>query len=146
MPEMTGHRPFQSTMELEATSRLLSPYLGQLSVEELDALPFGVVEIDSEGRVLSYNQAEADDTGFESQRPIGRDFFTEVAPSAFSEEVFGRYVEGFSTHQLEAQFRFTFTHGALPRTVQMRMYYSARTSSIWIFIANPDGSPLARAA
>ena len=39
-------------------------------------------------------------------------------------------------------FRFTFTHSDLPRTVQIRMYYAARTDTIWIFTALPDGSPI----
>ena len=106
----------------------------------------GMVVLDADGRVVSYNRAEADDTGFTLQRPIGRDYFSDVAPSAFVVEIFGRYVEAFTSQHLDETFRFTFIHHMMPRTVQIRMFYSARTRTIWLFIANPDGSPLAHAA
>jgi photoactive yellow protein len=133
-------------MALDTTTRMLSPYLDRLSDEELDAIPYGVIQIDAEGRVLSYNAVEAADTGYSEARPIGRDYFSDVAPSSFVAEIFGRYVEGFSSHHLDEVFRFTFTHAMMPRTVLMRMYYSPRTGSIWMFTANPDGSPIGPAA
>ncbi len=129
-------------MALDTTTRMLAPFLDRLTDEELDAIPYGVVQVDAEGRVLSINRAESDDLGWAHERPVGLDFFTDLAPSAFVAEVFGRYVEAFSSHQLDEVFRFTFTHGMMPRSVMMRMYYSARTGTVWIFTANPDGSPL----
>jgi photoactive yellow protein len=129
-------------MALDTTTRMLAPFLDRLSDEELDAVPYGVVQLDAEGRVLSYNRAEAESTDCVSPRPIGRDYFTDVAPSAFVAEIFGRYVEAFSSHALDEMFRFTFSDGLMPRTVMVRMYYSARTGTIWLFTANPDGSPI----
>ena len=129
-------------MSLETTTRMLAPFLDQLSIKELDAIPYGLVQLDSEGMVLSLNQAEAYELGWVGERPVNRDYFNEVAPSTFVADVFGRFVEAFSSHHLDDMFRFTFSHLALPRTVLMRMYYSARTGTIWIFTANPDGSAL----
>jgi photoactive yellow protein len=120
---------------------MLAPFLDRLSDEELDAVPYGIIQLDAEGHILSYNKAEADGTNFTSPRPIGRDYFGDVAPSAFVAEIFGRYVEAYSSHHLDEMFRFTFIDGMMPRTVLVRMYYSARTGTIWIFTANPDGSP-----
>jgi photoactive yellow protein len=143
-----GHRPSLAryVVALDRTTRMLSPFLDRLTDEELDALPYGVVQIDADGRILTYNRAEAEDTGFTLQRPIGRDYFSDVAPSAFVVEVFGRYVEAFTSRFLDERFRFTFSHDMMPRTVQIRMFYSARTGTVWLFMANPDGSPLAKAA
>ena len=129
-------------MALDTTTRMLAPFLDRLTDEELDAIPYGVIQLDAEGRVLSINRVEADELGWVDERPVGRDFFGDVAPSTFVAEVFGRYVEAFSSHHLDEMFRFTFSHGMMPRTVMMRMYYSARTGTIWIFTANPDGSGL----
>lgn len=125
---------------------MLAPFLDRLSDEELDAIPYGVIQLNAEGRVLSINRPEADGLGFPTERPVGRDYFSELAPSAFVAEVFGRYVDAFSSHQLDETFRFTFSHGTLPRTVMMRMYYAVRTGTVWIFTASPDGSPLATSA
>ncbi len=129
-------------MPLDTTTRMLAPFLDRLTDDELDAVPYGVIQLNAEGRILSYNRAEADDTGWGLQRPIHRDYFSEVAPSAFVAEIFGRYVEAFSSHHLDDVFRFTFSHGLLPRTVLIRMYYSVRTGTLWLFTANPDGSPI----
>lgn len=122
---------------------MLAPFLDQLSDEELDVVPYGIIQLNAEGIVLSINRIEAEGLGWPHERPVGRDYFSELAPSAFVAEVFGRYVDAFSAHHLDETFRFTFSHGTLPRTVMMRMYYSVRTGTMWIFTANPDGSPLA---
>ncbi|MEQ1692444.1 MAG: PAS domain-containing protein [Gemmatimonas sp.] len=129
-------------MSLETTTRMLAPFLDRMSDEELDAIPYGVVQLDSQGRVLSFNLAEAYELGWPDERPIGRDFFHDVAPSAFGAEVFERHVAAFASHHLDDVFRFTFTHAMMPRTVMMRMYYSTRTGTVWIFTANPDGSAI----
>ena len=147
MHEVGCGRPplsFNRDMALDTTTRMLAPLLDRLSDAELDTVPYGVIQLDAEGRVLSYNEAEAADTGWLATRPLGRDYFTDVAPSAFVAEIFGRYVEAFSTKECDQQFRFTFTHGDLPRTVQLRMFYSPRTATLWLFTANPDGSPIGR--
>ncbi len=136
--------PHFQVMALDSTTRMLAPFLDRLSVEELDAVPYGVIQLDAEGRVRAINRVEADDLGWPHERPVGRNFFTEVAPSAFVAEVFGRYVEAYSSQQLDESFRFTFGDSMLPRTVMMRMYFSPRSKSVWIFTANPDGSPLVR--
>ena len=129
-------------MSLDTSTRMLVPFLNSLTAEELDAVPYGIIQLDAEGRVLSYNKAEADDAGFAAERPIGRDYFTEVAPSAFVAEIFGRYVEAYSSRYLDETFRFTFIDSMMPRTVMVRMYFSTRTDTIWLFTANPDGSSL----
>jgi photoactive yellow protein len=130
-------------MTLECTTRMLAPFLDRLSDAELDAIPYGAIQLNAEGRVLAINRAEAEGLGCRQERPVGSDYFSELAPSAFVAEVFGRYVEAFSSHQMDETFRFTFSHGVMPRTVLMRMYYSPRIGTVWIFTANPDGSPLA---
>lgn len=130
-------------MSLDTSTRMLAPFLDRLTNEELDAVPYGVIQLDAEGRILSYNKAEADDTGCAECPPVGRDYFSDVAPSAFVAEIFGRYVEAFSSHQMDEMFRFTFIDGMLPRSVMVRMYYASRTGTLWMFTANPDGSPIA---
>jgi hypothetical protein len=63
--------------------------------------------------VLSINRLEAEGLRRSRERSVGRDYFSELAPSTFVAEVFGRYVEGFSSHQLDETFRFTFSDGLL---------------------------------
>lgn len=110
-------------MGLESTTRMLAPFLDRLTDEELDAIPYGVVQLDAQGFVLSYNRAEMANALWNAQRPIGQDFFADIAPSARVPEIFGRFVDAFASQSCDDVFRFTYTCGDLPRTVRLRMYF-----------------------
>ena len=125
-------------MGLESTTRMLAPFLDRLTDEELD----GVVQLDVNGHVLSYNRAEMANTEWGELRPVGRDYFAAVAPSANVPEIHGRFVDAFEAEHCDEVFRFTFTCRDVPRTVRLRMYFALRTSTIWLFTAAPDGAPL----
>ncbi len=63
----------------------------QLTHEEYDQLPFGVIEIDGEGVVLNYNDWESRFTGFAKDRVRGLNFFTEVAPCTAVRSFLGEF-------------------------------------------------------
>jgi len=131
------------SMPLDTTSRMLAPFLDRLSDEELDTIPYGVIQLKADGTVLSYNKAEAKNAGGIS-RPIGRHFFLEVCPSASGPELEGRFRQAIADRLIDDTFHCTLSSGPVPRRVQVRMYYSVRTRSVWLFVAKPDGSPLER--
>lgn len=62
-----------------------------LTPAELDALPYGLVTLDAEGRVLHYNDTESRMVGLPKEQVIGRSFFTDVAPCARVREFEGRF-------------------------------------------------------
>lgn len=130
-------------MPLDTTTRMLAPFLDRLSHEELDAIPYGVIQLDASGVVRSYNSTEAA-SGGGMPRPLGRHYFREVCPSANTPELFDRFAQAIDDHKLDDTFQYTFSSGPVPRRVLLRMYYSVRTRSVWMFIAKPDGSPLDR--
>lgn len=130
-------------MPLDTTSRLLAPFLDRLTVEEMDAIPYGVVQLDLDGRVLSYNRAEAENVGV-MPRPLGLHFFFDVAPSANVPEFYGRFLEGVAQQRLDHTFSFTFSCALMPRRVMVRLYYSMRTGTVWLFAGQPDGSAFTR--
>jgi photoactive yellow protein len=90
--------------------------LGRMTPDQLDGLPFGVVTLDSNGRVIGYNDTESRLAGLPKDRVIGRNFFTEVAPCTRVREFEGRFrdfAEGRSRLALETfEFVFHFRHGA----------------------------------
>ncbi|HEX8430267.1 MAG TPA: PAS domain-containing protein, partial [Longimicrobium sp.] len=51
-----------------------------LDADALDALPWGTVVLDADGRVVEYNAAEERLAGVSRRDVLGRHFFTEVAP------------------------------------------------------------------
>jgi photoactive yellow protein len=122
---------------------MVAPFLDRLTDEELDALPYGIVQLDAMGTVRSYNAAEADNVG-SATRPIGQNYFLDVYPSANAPEFYGRFLEAVDERKLDDTFLFTFSCMHPPRRVQVRMYYCVRTASTWVFTAQPDGTPLAR--
>lgn len=127
-------------MPLDTTSRMLVPFLDRLTVEELNAIPYGVVQLDLDGRVLSYNRAEAENVAL-IPRPLGQHYFLEVAPSANVPEFYGRFLAGVAEQRLDDTFTFTFSCALMPRRVMVRQYFSMRTASVWLFVGQPDGSP-----
>lgn len=54
--------------------------LDDLDDAALDALPFGVVCLGEDNRVLRMNRAESEASGIQRWRAMGRDFFRDVAP------------------------------------------------------------------
>ena len=67
--------------------------VSRLSPEELDDLPYGLIVLDAEGRVLRYNDTEARLAGLPPERVIGRNFFAEIAPCTRVREFEGRFRE-----------------------------------------------------
>ena len=90
--------------------------LQQMSEEQLDGLPFGVVTLDANGRVVQYNDTESRLAGLPPERVIGRNFFAEVAPCTRVKTFEGRFrafASGRSRVALESfEFVFNFSHGA----------------------------------
>ena len=52
--------------------------LDNLDDEALDDLPFGVVRLDPAGRIERFNKPEADRSGIQRWRALGRDYLKDV--------------------------------------------------------------------
>jgi photoactive yellow protein len=59
-----------------------------LSVAELDALPYGMIQLDTRGTILRYSSAETRLSGLEADECVGRNFFDEIAPCTHVHEFF----------------------------------------------------------
>ena len=107
--------------------------LSALTREQLDALPYGAIKLDREGRVLSYNAAEGELTGRDPGRVVGRNFFTEVAPCTQVREFRGSFGELVEHRSVNREFDFTF---ALSPPVEMRitMLYEQREGAVWVLV------------
>jgi photoactive yellow protein len=80
----------------------------ELSVDEIDRYPVGVITVDRQGVILRYNHAES---AFARRSPlevIGRRFFEDVAPCAAVRDFKGRFEE-FAEHRDSGAERFDFT-------------------------------------
>lgn len=89
-------------------------YLFQLSPEQSDALPYGLIVLDPEGVVVGYNQAESRLSGLARQAVIGRNFFRDIAPCTRVQSFSGLYadmVKAREPHTAQFDFLFRFRHG-----------------------------------
>jgi photoactive yellow protein len=67
--------------------------VARLSPEELDRLPYGLITLDANGRVIHYNDTESRLVGLPKERVLGRSFFADVAPCTRVREFEGRFLE-----------------------------------------------------
>lgn len=54
--------------------------LAKMNPTEIDKLPCGAIQLDKNGNILFYNEAEGDITGRAPKAVIGKNFFNDVAP------------------------------------------------------------------
>jgi photoactive yellow protein len=106
-----------------------------LSQEELDALPYGVIELDEHARVRGYNRAEERLSGLPRDRFLGRHFFTEVAPCTRVAEFEGRFHQILaSTTPAEEEFSFVFRFARGHRFVLVRLGYAPEPRRAFISV------------
>jgi photoactive yellow protein len=93
----------------------------QLTSEQLNSLPYGVVIVDREGTVLGYNDTESRLAQVPRDRVLMRSFFRDVAPCAQVKEFEGRFhafTRGETRSMVEQfDFVFNFAHGAQHVTI-----------------------------
>lgn len=102
-----------------------------LSPSELDALPYGMIQLDSNGNILRYSSAETRLSGLTADQCVGRSFFDEIAPCTHVQEFYGRFLRGVEAQQLDAVFTFRFAF-VPPKDVRIHMFYSRVTRSVWV--------------
>jgi photoactive yellow protein len=51
-----------------------------MTQDELDELPFGVLKLDGQGRIIGYNRLEEQIAGVDYSTYLSHNFFTEIAP------------------------------------------------------------------
>lgn len=83
-----------------------------------DALEFGLVVMDQDGKVLAYNANESRRSGLDAARVIGRNFFTDVGPCTNNHLIAERYREQRDLDDV-LDYVFTFRMKATPVTLRM---------------------------
>ena len=93
--------------------------LPDLTEEELDELPFGVIVLSRDGIIRSYNRAEGELAGRAPRSVLGRNFFTEVAPCTSVQAFEGSFRAFCEGDEVSRTFQFTFRFLAGPVRVQI---------------------------
>lgn len=108
--------------------------LGKLSRDEADKTEFGIVKVDTTGKVLLYNQYESKLAGVAPSQAEGRNFFTDIAPCTNNKLFMGRFLQGVEKGELDTSFNYTFTYKMKPTNVQIRLFHDKSSKSNWIFV------------
>ncbi|MGH9510580.1 MAG: PAS domain-containing protein [Terriglobales bacterium] len=80
----------------------------ELREDEFNSLPFGAIQLDTDGMVLKYNGYESRLAGVKKENAVGKNFFTEVAPCTNVKEFYGRFRAGVERKSLHEKFRYHF--------------------------------------
>ena len=105
-----------------------------LSAADWNALPFGAIRLDHDGVVLAYNDSEAALARRDSERTVGRNFFTQVAPCTQGPMFEGRFRAMMKARQPATEtfdYDFKFVWGN--RRVRIRLLVD-RGQNGWIFV------------
>ena len=108
--------------------------LANMSDKDIDNLAFGAINLDANGKILSYNKAEGEITGRNPNEVIGKNFFTDVAPCTKTDEFFGKFTEGVRSGNLSSMFEYTFDYQMKPTKVKVHMKKSLNDDSYWVFV------------
>jgi photoactive yellow protein len=110
--------------------------------EEVDQLPFGMIQLDFEGNILSYNEAEATFAKLNKTKQIGRNFFDSVAPCTKVKDFYGRFLEGIQNKKLYETFGFVFKFSHGWKNVAITMMLSEKSDSVWVLVSQqPANEP-----
>ena len=111
-----------------------------MSAQELDLLPFGTIQVDPAGTVLTYNSAEERLANRSRVNVVGKNFFQDVAPCTRVKRFLGAFQEGVEKKLLNEVFDFTFHFPTGSKEVRIRMIYTETPRpSVWIFVTPLSG-------
>ena len=123
---------------MQATSGSVIEKADVLTETELDTLPVGMIQLDTSGKVLKFNQTESALARVDKADAIGRSFFDEVAPCTKVQEFYGRFVEGVEKKSLHTVFDYVFKfRDGRQKNVVISMFYSPSTDTVWVCVERP---------
>jgi photoactive yellow protein len=97
----------------------ISTGVPELMGDQLDHLPFGVIQINQNGDIITFNQAERMLSGQSQDDVVGRNFFTEIAPCSDVQEFRGRFKEFLNGTNLSERFDYAYYFGGQAVNVQI---------------------------
>lgn len=110
-------------------SRTLAHDIEELTAAEIDALPYGVIRLDDEGRVLFYSKAEGRLSGYGRRPALGRLFFEEIAPCMNTAEFQGRIATARALGQIDIEFGWFGDFDDPERHIRVRIVSATQTSA-----------------
>jgi photoactive yellow protein len=108
----------------------IAAQLNCMSDGELDALPFGVIEMNLQFKVLRFNTTQSRQSKLPLDRVIGQHFFRDVAPWANNRDVAKRY----QLDSLDETIEYTLPINMQPNPVTLRMLKPAYNERMYLLV------------
>ena len=93
MPTLPDPAPLPHAMIAPESQGIDFGAVARLTPSELDNLPYGLITLDADGRVLHYNDTESRLVGLPKHKVLGKSFFRDVAPCTRLRDFEGRFLE-----------------------------------------------------
>lgn len=122
---------FESARPLDFDAADLGARLEQLTADEIDALPFGVLHLDPEFRVLLYSKTEARLSGF-GRQPVGELFFP-LSKCMDGDEFRGRIERAMADGRVDLEFGWVGDFADPRRDLRIRVQ-SAADGGVWMCV------------
>jgi photoactive yellow protein len=119
------------TTGMDMTEPALIERLALATDAELDALDFGVIKLDPDGRLLAYNAYESAATGLSRERLLGRPFFSEIGLCMNNALVAERFAQQ-SEFDISLDYLFTLRMKLSP--VRLRLLKSASVTARFVLV------------
>jgi photoactive yellow protein len=107
--------------------------LDNLTEQEANDLPYGVVRVTDEGIINLYNQYASEISKLPTSDAIGKNFFVTVAPCTNNRLFKGKFDTGVSIDSLDVEFLYTFTYRLRPTNVAIHLFRHSESKTNWIF-------------
>ena len=108
----------------------IAAQLNCMSDSELDGLPFGVIEMDHQFKVLRCNTVQSHHSGVPCDRVIGQHFFRDAAPWADNSRVAKRY----RLDSLDETIHYSLSLNMQPHPVTLRMLKPAYNDRMYLLV------------
>ncbi|MCI0572073.1 MAG: PAS domain-containing protein [Myxococcaceae bacterium] len=118
--------------------------LRTMRAQDFDALPFGLIQLDADGHILTYNATESLQSRVDKRRAVGRQYFEQVAPctntAAFRGRLDALAARGGGAESFDYCFRLPW--GERPARIRLMV---GEDGSRWVLVTKP-GAAAASAA
>ena len=108
------------------------------SFDNLNRLAIGAIEVDKNGQILEFSEAESELSGLKPEETVGKNFFTEIATCTNYGEFIKNFNEIVEGKREEAVFDFLLTNLSPPQKVRVMLKRSLIAQNYWIIIKRID--------
>ncbi len=126
---------------MELLSDDLHAWLDEAADDALDTLPFGVIGLDSEGRVARYSNYEARMAGLAASEVVGRHFFDEIGRCMNNGMVAKRFNDALASGEaLDATIDYVFAFRDAITPVKLRLLSTPNSPLRYLLVQRLSGA------